>query len=185
MSNKTLNCLSIIYYKYNISVVVLKLGRMFLATNFCLFKSSDLIYNLPMDFHGVKIAILVEDKLLMFLRDNKPGLFNANKWDFFGGGRENEETPQECAIREIREEIEIDISPEFFIWEKFYPAQKDPTQKAVFMVAKIPKEYLDKINLKEGQKWTLFEQKTFFEKDDVIEALKDRFSDYVNSQESV
>jgi len=135
-----------------------------------------------MDFHGVKVAILVEDKLLMFLRDNKPGLFNANKWDFFGGGREDKETPQECAIREIQEELGFSIDPKLFVWGKLYPAQKDPTQKAVFMVAKLPQEYLDKINLNEGQRWNLFDQKSFFEREDVVEALKNRFGDYLKSQ---
>ena len=47
-----------------------------------------------MDFHGVKVAVLVGDKLLMHLRDDKPGLFNANMWDFPGGGREGNETPE-------------------------------------------------------------------------------------------
>jgi hypothetical protein len=47
------------------------------------------------DFHGVKIALLVGDKILMHLRDNKPGLFNANMWDFVGGGsRRNREFPR-------------------------------------------------------------------------------------------
>lgn len=134
-----------------------------------------------MEFHGVKIAILVEDKILMFLRDNKPGLFNANMWDFLGGGREGNETPHECAIREVQEEFGINLSPNSFIWEKIYPAQKDPTQKAVFIVAKLPKEYLNNVVLTEGQKWDLFDQENFFAKEDVIPALKKRFRDYLES----
>ena len=125
-----------------------------------------------MNFHGVKVALLCEDKLLMHLRDNKPDLFNANMWDFSGGGREGEETPQECAIREVKEEFEIDLTPELFIWEKDYPAQKDPSQKAYFMVAKVSKGDIDNINLHEGQRWLLFTQEEFFAKDDVVEALK-------------
>ncbi|MFA7000134.1 MAG: NUDIX hydrolase [Candidatus Paceibacterota bacterium] len=131
------------------------------------------------DFHGVKIAILVDNKLLMFLRDNEPGLFNANMWDFLGGGREGQESPQECAIREIQEEIGVVLSPQSFIWENTYPAQKDPNQKAVFMVAEIPKKSINNIILTEGQKWTLFDQETFFAKEDVIPALKIRFNDYL------
>lgn len=132
-----------------------------------------------MDFHGVKIAVLVDGKILMHLRDNKPGLFNANMWDFPGGGREGNETPEECAIREIEEEFGIILSSESIVWEKVFPAQKDPNQKAVFMVAKIPSEFTSKIVLSEGQKWELFDQKTFFAKDDVIPALKVRFEDYL------
>lgn len=131
-------------------------------------------------FHGVKIAILVDGKLLMHLRDNTPGLFNANMWDFPGGGREGTETPRECAIREVQEEFGIGLPLESFVWEKVYPAQKDPSQKAVFMVASVSREKLDKIQLTEGQRWDLFGQETFFTKEDVIPALKMRFKDYVD-----
>jgi 8-oxo-dGTP diphosphatase len=134
-----------------------------------------------MNFHGTKVAILVGDKLLMLLRDNKPGLFNANMWDFPGGGRKGKENHQECAIREIREELGIKINSKSFIWEKIYPAQKDPNQKAFFIVAKISGENIKGIKLNEGQKWALFDKETFFKKDNVVEALKLRFNDYLKS----
>ena len=134
-----------------------------------------------MEFHGVKVAILHQNKLLMILRDDKPGLFNANMWDFPGGGREGEETSIECAIREIKEELNIILSPESFIWEKAYPAQKDPQQKAYFLVAKLPDEIVDKIKLgEEGQRWKFMDQESFFERVDVIDAIKGRFKDYLN-----
>jgi 8-oxo-dGTP diphosphatase len=136
-----------------------------------------------MNFHGVKVALLCEGKLLMHLRDNKPGLFNANMWDFAGGGREGEETPQECAMREVKEEFEIELTSELFIWEKDYPAQKDPSQKAYFMVAKVSQGDIDNINLTEGQRWALFTKEDFFAKEDVILALKERFSDYLKQKE--
>ena len=135
-----------------------------------------------MDFHGVKVAVLVEDKLLMHLRDSKPGLFNANMWDFPGGGREGGETPVECALREINEEFGIVLAPESIIWKKVYPAQKDPNQKAYFMVARIPEELLSTITLTEGQKWRVFTQEKFFEDPKVVGALKIRFRDYLISK---
>ena len=124
----------------------------------------------------------MEDKLLMHLRDNKPGLFNANMWDFPGGGREGDETPMACAIREMREEFGVELTTDSFIWEKIYPARKDPNQKAYFMVAKISQQNIDRIQLTEGQKWSLFDQETFFKKKDVIEALKERFRDYLDKR---
>lgn len=134
-----------------------------------------------MNFHGVKIAVLIEGKLLMHLRDNKPGLFNANMWDFPGGGREGNETHHECAIREIFEEFGINLKHESIVWEKVYPAQKDPNQNAYFMVAEISKDVLLELVLSEGQKWDLFDVNDFFVKKDVIEALKIRFQDYLDS----
>lgn len=135
-----------------------------------------------MEFHGVKVALLSEDKLLMHLRDNTPGLFNANMWDFPGGGREGEETPIECAIRETQEEFGITLTPKSFVWKKEYPAQKDPNQKAYFLVAKISQQDVNSIVLGEGQKWALLDQNSFFARTDVIEALKGRFKDYLDSK---
>jgi len=134
-----------------------------------------------MNFHGVKIAILVEGKLLMHLRDNKPGLFNANMWDFPGGGREADETPEECAVREVFEEFEITLAHSSILWKKDFPAQKDPNQRAFFLVATIPPEDASKITLHEGQKWELMSPADFFAKDDVILALKERFRHYLDS----
>ncbi len=136
-----------------------------------------------MNFHGVKVAVLVENKLLMHLRDNKPGLFNANMWDFPGGGREGNETPEECAIREIYEEFTLLVTPESFIWKNDYPAQKDPNQRAYFMVTNIDVEKVKDIKLNEGQKWNLFSQEDFFAIEDVVPSLKLRFRDYLDSKE--
>lgn len=131
-----------------------------------------------MDFHGVKVALLIDDKLLLHLRDNTPGLFNANMWDFPGGGREGTESPIECAIREIDEELSILLTPESFMWERKYPAQKDPNQSAYFMVATLSANALPQIHLTEGQKWQLFTEEDFFADPQVIGALKERFKDY-------
>lgn len=135
-----------------------------------------------MDFHGAKIAVLVNGKLLMHLRDNKPGLFNANMWDFPGGGREGNETPEACAVREIQEEFGINLPLSAFVWQKVYPAQKDSTQKAIFMVAEVNDLDVENIKLTEGQKWELVNQDAFFKREDVVDALKTRFKDYLDSK---
>lgn len=134
-----------------------------------------------MEFHGVKVALLAGDRLVMQLRDNKPGLFNANMWDFPGGGREGEESPEECAIREVEEEFGLQLSSDSFVWKKEYPAQKDPNQRALFFVVRIPDFHIHNIVLKEGQRWELMDFDTFFQREDVIEALKVRFKDYLDA----
>ena len=136
-----------------------------------------------MKFNGSKVALIYEDKLIMQLRDNKPGLFNANMWDFPGGGSKDNETPTECAIREVHEEFGITINTDLFMWEKEYPAQKDPKQISFFLVASISKKDIDSIHFgTEGQRWELMDYDTFFNKDDVINALKGRFRDYLDSK---
>ncbi|RLC55082.1 MAG: NUDIX hydrolase, partial [Candidatus Cloacimonadota bacterium] len=50
--------------------------------------------------------IFVNDKkqILLFLRDDKAGLPYRNMWDVPGGHVEENETPKECIIREMKEE---------------------------------------------------------------------------------
>lgn len=40
------------------------------------------------DFTGVKAALLVEQSILVILRDNKPAIPWPNMWELTGGGRE-------------------------------------------------------------------------------------------------
>jgi len=136
------------------------------------------------DFHGVKVALFVGEMLLLHLRDNTPGLFNANMWDFPGGGREGDETPEQCAVREVREELGIMLMPESFVWSREYPSQKDRNKCAYFMVACVPESAAQSVVLTEGQTWGLFDQEAFFTKDDVIPVLKERFQDYLDSKGS-
>lgn len=39
------------------------------------------------DFTGVKAALLVEQSILVILRDNKPDIPWPNKWELPGGGK--------------------------------------------------------------------------------------------------
>lgn len=63
-----------------------------------------------MSFHGAKLAILVDDQVVSLLRDDLPELDYANHWDLPGGGREGDETPAQCVLRELREELGLVFS---------------------------------------------------------------------------
>lgn len=49
------------------------------------------------------------DQVLLFLRDDKPEIPYPNMWDLPGGHVEPGETPFECIVREMMEEIETDV----------------------------------------------------------------------------
>jgi 8-oxo-dGTP diphosphatase len=58
-------------------------------------------------------AILVFNKrghVLLQKRDNIPTIREPGKWDVWGGHCEAGETPEACAIRELREEIGVEIT---------------------------------------------------------------------------
>ena len=55
--------------------------------------------------------IFINDKqqILLFLRDDKPGLPYRNMWDVPGGHVEDDETPEDCIVREMKEEMDLDL----------------------------------------------------------------------------
>lgn len=53
-----------------------------------------------------------EGRFLLQMRDNAPGIAHPLMWDFFGGGVEADESVQEAAARECREELAIDVTPD-------------------------------------------------------------------------
>jgi 8-oxo-dGTP diphosphatase len=49
------------------------------------------------------------DRLLIYLRNDKPEIPFPNHWDCFGGHLEEGETPEQAMIREVKEELGIDL----------------------------------------------------------------------------
>ncbi|WP_258393548.1 NUDIX hydrolase [Nanobdella aerobiophila] len=56
---------------------------------------------------GAVGIILKEDKILLDLRKRSNG---ANLWEIAGGGIEKDETPEEAVIRELKEELDINVN---------------------------------------------------------------------------
>ena len=60
--------------------------------------------------------LLVQDKYVLHLRDDKPEIIAAGKWSLIGGQMEKDETPLQAIKREVMEELSVAI-PEFqFLW---------------------------------------------------------------------
>lgn len=133
------------------------------------------------DFIGVKVALLVNDQLVVIQRDNKPGLRFAGLWDFPGGGRENQESIFDCAVREIKEELGITLRPDSIIWQAEFPAMHDPRLTAYFLVANVNEDDVKNIRFgNEGSGWKLMRIDDFMKATDVVEPLKERLQGYLD-----
>jgi 8-oxo-dGTP diphosphatase len=87
-------------------------------------------------------AIILENnkrEILLYLRDNKPGIPFPNYWDLIGGHVEEGETPEEALVREVKEELNIDLK-EYTFYKKYECLSGDAYQNIKFI-------YIGKINL--------------------------------------
>lgn len=103
-----------------------------------------------MKIHGTNIIFLNErNAVLLQLRDNIPTIPYPNMWALPGGHIDEHETPRECIIREVREELGIELKePILFVAaERFYGTEHTYWTRANFSA--------EDITLSEGQgvKW--------------------------------
>ena len=96
------------------------------------------------------IFVNEKEQILLFLRDNKPDLPYPNMWDVPGGHVEVNESPEQCIIREMKEEMDLDID-EFGLFSKV--EFEDRIEYTFWAKADLD---IDKIELMEGQKLKWF-----------------------------
>ena len=75
----------------------------------------------------VTAAILVHNGRILIAQRRSPDNL-AGKWEFPGGKIENHESPQQCLIREMREEFGIDAVVGDFFGESTYHYDKGAVQ---------------------------------------------------------
>jgi 8-oxo-dGTP diphosphatase len=89
----------------------------------------------------IAAIILENDKgeFLLYLRDNKPDIPFPGYWDLIGGHVEEGETPEEGLIREVKEELDIDLK-EYTFYKKYECLTGDAYENIKYI-------YYGKINL--------------------------------------
>ena len=99
-------------------------------------------------------AIIFENEngeILLYLRDNKPGIPFPQHWDLIGGHVEEGETPEEALVREVKEELDIELK-EYKFFKKYECNEGDayPNIKYIYTgTINIP---IEKITLLEGDR---------------------------------
>ena len=132
------------------------------------------------DFTGSKIALLCGGKLLTILRDDKPSIPWPNMWELPGGGREGDESPFECAAREVYEELGIHLTEDCLLWSKVYPSMLYEGRQSVFMVGQLSQEQFGNIIFgDEGQAYKLMNIEEFLDSKQAVPQLQGRLREYL------
>lgn len=135
------------------------------------------------DFASCKIALFCEDRILTVLRDDKPSIPWPNMWELTGGGRESDESPFECAVREVYEELGIHLTEDSLLWGKVHPSMLFEGKESVFLVGKLTQEQFDSIVFgDEGQGYKLMSIEEFLSSDKVVPQLQDRLREYLEEE---
>ena len=103
-------------------------------------KSSIILY-FYLIMKQIAAIILENDKgeILLYLRDNKPDIPFPNYWDLIGGHVEEGETPEEALLREVKEELDIDLT-DYTFYKKYECLTGDAYENIKYI-------YSGKINL--------------------------------------
>lgn len=131
-------------------------------------------------FDGAKLALFLGSDLAVILRDNYPGLPFAGYWDLPGGGREGGEGPLDCALRECREELGLNVPRQAVIWRQSFA---ENTQTKWFFVAQLSAGHAEDVVFgDEGQRWALMDPQEFLAHPKAVPAFQARLRLFLNSQ---
>lgn len=108
------------------------------------------------EFVGAKAALVCGDHLLTYLRDDHAGLPWAGWWDLPGGGREGDESAEDCLLREVEEEFGLRFAPERLLWRRVFPSFSVEGLLSVFFAGHITAAEVAAIRFgEEGQRWEM------------------------------
>ena len=96
--------------------------------------------------------IFVNDQhqVLLFLRDDKPTIPYPNMWDVPGGHVDDGETPEQCIVREMKEEMDLTLEE----FERL--SVMEFTDRVEYTFWKRANLDIEKIDLREGQRLRWF-----------------------------
>ena len=106
-------------------------------------------------FNGAKLLLTHGDRLLTCLRDDRPDIPFPAHWDLPGGGREGQEAPVQCALRELDEEFGLHLSPQALTGRAF-PSHSAPGLMSWLFAGQISAAQIAAIRFgDEGQGWCM------------------------------
>ncbi|MEQ8897687.1 MAG: NUDIX hydrolase [Roseovarius sp.] len=123
------------------------------------------------EFDGAKTVLLLGGRLAVIRRDDIDGILYPGLLDLPGGGREREESPVACALRELREELGLRLRPDELAWRRFYSIPI----RAWFFAAALPAPRAAEVRFgDEGQGWFLMPPEEFAASEEAVPHFRPR-----------
>lgn len=133
------------------------------------------------EFGGAKLVLFMGDRIAVILRDDFVGLDWPGFLDFPGGGREGDEGPLACALRETQEELGIAVPEAAVVWQRRF--QRTGRAPVWFFVARLPAARAADIRLgDEGQSWHLMTPGDYIADPRAIPHFRERLRIYLLEQ---
>ena len=130
-------------------------------------------------FDGAKLAALLGDALLVYRRDDKPDIPFPGLLDLPGGGREGDESPAQCALRELAEEFGLAVAPDRIHYSRAYRLG-DGVTISHFLAVHLSEDEVAAVRFgEEGQDWALLPIADYLSDSDAIPRLRDWLAAYV------
>jgi 8-oxo-dGTP diphosphatase len=134
-----------------------------------------------------KIAAIIfendREEFLLYLRDNKPGIPFPDHWDLIGGHVEEGENPEEALVREVKEELDIELK-EYKFYKVFECLSGDAYENIKYIYTGKINIPIEEITLLEGVRARYFPKKEIPEVK-FANILKFIVMDYINSKENL
>lgn len=96
-------------------------------------------------FAGAKLAALLDGHILTYRRDDKPGIPWPGFIDLPGGGREGDESPAKCVLRELHEEFGLALPESRIWWARPFPSLHPPGGTGWFLAIHLTMAEVDAI----------------------------------------
>jgi 8-oxo-dGTP diphosphatase len=93
------------------------------------------IFDKKCNFHGAKGVVFINNKILVYRRDNKTNIFPLCI-DLPGGGKEEGESPFDTLKRETREEFGIEINEKDVEYAKEFRTTLNPTKESYLILVR-------------------------------------------------